>query len=77
MGYRYGTYAEMEISNNYTDWGVEEILDRGIKLTYFLQKRWNLKIGTKKEIMEFLGLDFLNEKAEDRSKNTEESENRL
>ena len=77
VGYRYGTYAEMEISNNYTDWGAEEILDRGIKLTYFLQKRWNLKIGTKKEIMEFLGLDFLNEKAEDRSKNTEESENRL
>ena len=60
VGYMYGTYAEIEISNKYEDWGAGEILERGIHLTHFIQQRWGLKIGeNKKEIQEFLGLDFL------------------
>lgn len=59
VGYMYGTYAEIELSN-YEKWGAEEILERGIHLTNFLQNRWGIRIGkSKKDIIEFLGLDFL------------------
>lgn len=61
VGYMYGTYSEMEISNNFEKWGAKEILERGIHLTHFIQSRWGLKIGDKKEIQEFLGLKFLEE----------------
>lgn len=60
VGYFYGTYAEMEIANNYEDWGAREILQRGVQLVNFIQKRWGLRIGNdKRDVQEFLGLKFL------------------
>lgn len=60
IGYKYGTYAEIELTN-YEEWGAYEILERGIKLLNFLQQRWGIKIGLgkKKDKKEFLGLSFL------------------
>lgn len=59
VGYKYGTYAEIELTE-YEDWGAAEILSRGLKLVTFLQDRWGYKIATsKKEKIEFLGLSFL------------------
>lgn len=62
IGYRYGTYAEIELTE-YSDWGAKEILHRGLKLITFLQDRWGYKIGTTKaDKVKFLGLSFLNDK---------------
>lgn len=60
VGYKYGTYAEIEIAEN-DDWGASEILNRGIKLTNFLYERWGVKIGSgrSEEKKQFLGLDFV------------------
>ncbi len=60
VGYKYGTYSEIELTN-YADWGAEEILDRGLKLLTFLQERWGVKIGNGKreDKKKFLGLSFL------------------
>lgn len=59
IGYRYGTYAEIELTEN-SDWGADEILKRGLKLITFLQDRWGYKIGrTKEDKINFLGLSFL------------------
>ena len=58
VGYMYGTYAEIELCK-YENWGKKEILERGIHLTNFIQKRWGIKIGKSKEdIIEFLGINF-------------------
>jgi len=60
VGYKFGTYAEIELSN-YDNWGAEEILSRGVKMVSFLEQRWGIKIGTEKKSdkKEFLGLAFL------------------
>lgn len=59
-GYRYGCYAENEVCD-LTDWSPEVIKDRGIKLLTFMEKRWDIKLGTKKEKIELLGLEFLDD----------------
>jgi hypothetical protein len=66
MGYKYGTYAEIELTN-YEDWGAKEIVERGIKLVNFLTKRWDIKIGNgkKEDKLEFLGLSFIINNFED------------
>ena len=60
VGYKYGTYAEIELTN-YDDWDAMAILDRGLKLVDFLYERWNIRIGAgkKNEKVKFLGLSFL------------------
>ncbi|MDR3586078.1 MAG: DUF262 domain-containing HNH endonuclease family protein [Desulfosporosinus sp.] len=60
IGYKYGTYAEIELTD-YENWGAGEILERGIKLISFLHRRWGIKIGSGKKIdkKDFLGLSFI------------------
>lgn len=60
VGYKYGTYAEIEISE-VEDWTAEIILTRGLKLISFLYERWGIKIGNakKEDKKKFLGLDFM------------------
>lgn len=60
VGYKYGTYAEIEISE-YEDWDSKAILNRGLKLIAFLNERWGIKIGSgkKEDKIRFLGLEFL------------------
>lgn len=60
VGYKYGTYAEIELTE-YEEWDAQAILNRGIKLTNFLNERWGIKIGNgkKSDKQRFLGLDFI------------------
>lgn len=59
VGYSYGCYSEIEISK-LDDWTPHEILSRGLKLLEFLEKRWDISLGTKDHKIKILGLDFLN-----------------
>lgn len=60
VGYKYGTYAEIEVSE-YEDWDAKAILNRGLKLITFLNERWGIRIGNgkKEDKLKFLGLEFL------------------
>jgi uncharacterized protein with ParB-like and HNH nuclease domain len=58
IGYRYGSYSENEITQ-YQDWTAKEILERGIKLLEFMEKRWNIPLGSKSEKIDFLNLKFV------------------
>ncbi|MEG4143886.1 MULTISPECIES: DUF262 domain-containing HNH endonuclease family protein [unclassified Microcoleus] len=58
IGYRYGSYSENEITQ-YQDWTAKEILERGIKLLEFMEKRWNIPLGSKGEKRDFLNLKFV------------------
>ncbi len=57
VGYRYGCYAENEVSQQ-KDWTPQNILDRGIKLLEFMDSRWGIKIGDEQHKTQMLGLNF-------------------
>lgn len=56
IGYRYGCYAENEVAKE-KEWTPDSILQRGIRMLNFMEKRWNIEIGDEKKTM--LGLDFM------------------
>lgn len=58
VGYRYGCYAENEVSG-YSDWTPQIIKDRGLKLLTFLEKRWDISLGDRNNHISLLGLDSL------------------
>lgn len=58
IGYRYGCYAENEVSKE-KEWTQEAILKRSLKLLGFMEKRWSFTLGTEREKIQMLGLDFL------------------
>lgn len=60
-GYRYGCLSEIQVSMS-EDWGAKEILRRGIYLLNFMERRWDLQLGTDKNKCEILGLEFIIEK---------------
>lgn len=57
-GYRFGSYSENEITL-YDEWTEKEILERGIKMLVFMEKRWKIEIGNEEQKIKALGLDFL------------------
>lgn len=58
IGYRYGCYAENEITK-IGDWTPEQILERGLKMLKFMEKRWGLHLGDDQQKKSILGLDFI------------------
>lgn len=58
IGFRFGSYSENELTK-YDNWTAIQILERGISLLMFLEKRWNLDIGNINDKIEFLNLDFV------------------
>ncbi|WP_354667309.1 DUF262 domain-containing protein [Acinetobacter johnsonii] len=58
VGYKYGSYSEIEVSNS-AEWTAQEIMERGIKMLDFLEKRWDIKIGNRTEKIVALGLKFM------------------
>jgi uncharacterized protein with ParB-like and HNH nuclease domain len=58
VGYRYGCYAENEVAKC-ADWTPAEILQRGLRLVDFMEKRWGLEIGDEDQKKVMLGLDFM------------------
>jgi hypothetical protein len=58
VGFRFGCYVENEISLE-SEWTKEVILERGLKLLNFLEKRWSVQLGDTDEKITMLGLDFM------------------
>ena len=58
VGYRYGCYAENEVAA-FTDWTPAIILERGLKMLDFVEKRWSIPLGNKSEKTKLLGLSFI------------------
>lgn len=58
VGYRYGGYAENEVAKE-EEWTPQSILQRGIKLLEFMERRWEIQIGDEIKKRTMLGLDFM------------------
>ena len=58
-GYENGSYSEIEVSKE-EDWTADNIKERGLRLLSFLEKRWNIRIGSHSEKIEILNLSFIN-----------------
>lgn len=57
-GYRVGSYSEIEVAK-YDDWGLEQVVERGIHLLEFFERRWKLAIGDRTAKLQALGLSFI------------------
>ncbi|MHC1707437.1 MAG: DUF262 domain-containing protein [Bacteroidales bacterium] len=58
QGYSDGSHSEIEVSNN-PDWDAEKILERGMDLLEFMEKRWKLKFENDYAKAELLFLTFM------------------
>jgi uncharacterized protein with ParB-like and HNH nuclease domain len=63
-GYKYGSYSEIEVSS-LEDWTPTSVLDRGIRLLEFMEKRWGLSLGDRSNKVAALGLRFLEDSSAD------------
>lgn len=59
VGYCFGSYSENEVAQQ-DNWTHIEILNRGLKMLDFLEKRWSITIGTQEQKIKCLGLTFIN-----------------
>ncbi|PKM79382.1 MAG: DUF4268 domain-containing protein, partial [Firmicutes bacterium HGW-Firmicutes-13] len=57
-GYSDGSHSEIEVAG-YNDWNADAILDRGLKLLAFMERRWNIKFADEDSKKDFLFLPFL------------------
>ncbi len=57
-GYTDGSHSEIEVAA-YADWNAGNILDRGLVLIDFMEKRWNVKFASYESKKEMLFLDFI------------------
>ena len=57
-GFRSGCTCEIEVSKK-DIWTAETIQVRGLEMLNFLEKRWNLGMGSKDQRLRFLGIEFL------------------
>ncbi|MGE0020789.1 MAG: hypothetical protein AB7S72_14040 [Draconibacterium sp.] len=47
-GYKDGSHSEIEVSLKYKEkWTPEEVIERGISLFDFMEKRWNISLKDK------------------------------
>ena len=69
-GYNNGSYNELEVALN-EDWNIKTILDRGIKMLEFMEKRYDFKFHNREDKIKALSLDFL---ITDEDKNTDVKE---
>lgn len=63
QGYNDGSHSEIEVSN-YDDWNSDTILNRGLKLLDFMERRWELEFESEDAKTELLFLDFMNDEIE-------------
>lgn len=57
-GYSEGSHSEIEVSK-YEEWNAANILERGLKLLSFMERRWNIKFPDEESKVDLLFLDFL------------------
>jgi hypothetical protein len=60
VGYRYGSYAENEVSKE-KEWTPMHILQRGLLMLNFMERRWGIQFGSEKDKKKMLGLDFMSQ----------------
>jgi hypothetical protein len=58
QGYSDGSHSEIEVST-YKEWNADNILERGIKLLEFMEKRWDIKFENTDIKIKLLFLTFL------------------
>lgn len=68
IGFKYGCYAEIEVANN-SNWGYNEIRNRGLSLLSFMEERWNIQLGNDQEKLKMLGLSSIEKKVMIKQKN--------
>ena len=57
-GYFNGSYSEIAVAQ-LSDWTPKEVLQRGLDMLDFLEKRWRISLGGRADKVKLLGLDFL------------------
>jgi hypothetical protein len=57
-GYFNGSYSEIAVAQN-ADWTPKEVLERGVEMLDFLEKRWSISLGSRADKIELLRLEFL------------------
>lgn len=57
-GYTDGSHSEIEVAA-YKDWHADTILERGIKLLDFMERRWNINFAGDDDKKALLFLDFM------------------
>ncbi len=57
-GYENGSHSEMQVAKCF-EWTPEEILNRGLTMISFMEKRYDFIIPNKAERIKMLGLDFM------------------
>jgi hypothetical protein len=57
-GYFNGSFSEIAVAQ-YPDWTPQTILERGLAMLDFLEKRWRVSLGTRLEKVKLLNLEFL------------------
>ena len=57
-GYTDGSHSEIEVAS-YADWNAHTILDRGLKLLEFMERRWDFKFLSDEQKKEMLFIDFV------------------
>jgi hypothetical protein len=63
QGYKDGSHSEIEVAE-YEEWNAQTVLDRGLKLLRFMERRWDLKFQDENAKMELLFLEFMSDEAE-------------
>lgn len=58
VGYFNGSYSEIEVGQN-PDWTAKVVLDRGISMLTFIERRWSVSFGDKNDKTEILRLTFV------------------
>lgn len=58
VGYFNGSYGENEVTQK-EHWTPKEILDRGLKILSFIEKRWGIDFGNNEEKKKLLSIEFL------------------
>ncbi|WP_416171508.1 GmrSD restriction endonuclease domain-containing protein [Algoriphagus boritolerans] len=57
-GYFNGSHSEIEV-NAYPNWTAKEILERGVKMLNFMERRWEMRIGNFDQKKKILFVEFL------------------
>jgi uncharacterized protein with ParB-like and HNH nuclease domain len=57
QGYYNGSYSEIQVAQH-QDWTPEMIKARGLKMLGFLEKHWNISLGSPEEKLQFLDIGY-------------------
>lgn len=58
IGFKYGSFSEIEVANE-SQWTAVEIIHRSIKLLKFMERRWGVNFGGVEKMVDFLNLGFV------------------